>query len=85
MKAPHIRWQAGLNGHGILQGRLKGALNSTRSLHLDPATYKLPSTLLSKFPFLRLLTKFEKTRWQHGLRYIYNILILYDIDIMKYP
>ena len=63
MKAPHIIWQAGLNGQGIMQGRLRGALNSTRSMEMEASSYKIPSTVLENFPFLRILTKFEHTRW----------------------
>eukprot|EP00913_Durusdinium_trenchii_P035891 g33583.t2 len=74
MKAPHIIWQAGLKGHGIMQGRLRASLNSTRPMSLEASSYKIPSEVLERlenFPFLRILTKFDKTRWfnqvSHGV------------------
>jgi len=71
MKAPHIIWQAGLKGHGIMQGRLRASLNSTRPMSLEASSYKIPSEVLENFPFLRILTKFDKTRWfnqvSHGV------------------
>lgn len=69
MHAPHIIWQAGLNGKGIMQGRLRGALNSTRSMEMEASSYKIPSTVLENFPFLRILTKFEETRWFSPIHY----------------
>ncbi|CAE7556475.1 unnamed protein product [Symbiodinium natans] len=71
LKPPHVKWQAGLKGHGIAQGRLEAAMNSTRSADLDAAKYKLPAEVLESFPFLRTLTKFDKVKWfapiEHGV------------------
>lgn len=71
MKPPHVKWQAGLRGHGIVQGRLEAAMNSTRSADLEASSYKLPAEVLENFPFLRLLAKFDKVKWfapmEHGV------------------
>eukprot|EP00931_Biecheleriopsis_adriatica_P083803 TRINITY_DN574_c0_g1_i3.p1 TRINITY_DN574_c0_g1~~TRINITY_DN574_c0_g1_i3.p1 ORF type:complete len:1442 (-),score=325.96 TRINITY_DN574_c0_g1_i3:202-4527(-) len=61
MKPPHIQWQAGMKGHGIFQGRLESAMNSTHSAELDPEEYKLPGQ--DQIPFLRLLAQYDQPKW----------------------
>mmetsp|Transcript_22742 Transcript_22742/g.36574 ORF Transcript_22742/g.36574 Transcript_22742/m.36574 type:complete len:1388 (+) Transcript_22742:127-4290(+) len=67
LASPHVVWQAGFKGHGAIQGRIEGAMNSTRSFDLDPEEYKFP--LQDKLPFLEHLKEFEQPKWFSGIQH----------------
>lgn len=67
MAAPLVKWQAGYKGHGQVQGRLEGAMNSTRDGKMDPEHYKLPQKMLESVPLLHLLKEYDEPKWFHPI------------------